>query len=205
VTTSRHRDKQRIAMRESSLILVVDLEATCANDRSLPPEAMEIIEIGAVWATGSGTIIDRFQAFVRPLERPVLTAFCTALTGIRQADVDAAPLFPVAASSLHEFANLHRGPDAAWASWGDYDRKQIERDCARHRMTDPLPLPHENAKRLFAEHQQIGKAIGMDKACSLVGIDLEGQLHRALDDAINTARLLPWVLGSRSLLTRPRS
>ena len=32
----------------SSYFLIVDLEATCSNDGSIPREEMEIIEIGAV-------------------------------------------------------------------------------------------------------------------------------------------------------------
>ncbi|MES8989501.1 exonuclease, partial [Cutibacterium acnes] len=56
--------------------LVVDLEATCADDGSIAPEDMEIIEIGAGWATESGVVLERFQHLVRPLVRPILTPFC---------------------------------------------------------------------------------------------------------------------------------
>ena len=83
-----------------------------------------------------------------------------------------------------------------------YDRKQIERECARHRVPDPLSLRHENAKRLFAKRQRIGKEVGMTRACSLAGLRVEGQHHRALDDALNIARLLPWVLGTHVLSPR---
>jgi len=62
-------------------ILVVDLEATCSDDGSIAPEEMEIIEIGACWATESGVVLQRFQHFVRPLQRPILTPFCKSLTG----------------------------------------------------------------------------------------------------------------------------
>ena len=183
----------------TSAVLVVDLEATCVNDASLPPEAMEIIEIGAVWATPDGRVLDHFQAFVRPLQRPTLTPFCIGLTGIRQADVDAAPLFPVGAQALREFADRRRAPRAVWASWGAYDVRQLKRDCARHRIGDPLNLPHQNLKRLFAEKHQTGREVALITACKLATLKLEGNYHRALDDAINTAHLLPWIVGPRSL------
>jgi len=160
---------------------------------------MEIIEIGAVWATPDGTVLDRFQTFVRPLQRPTLTTFCVSLTGIRQADVDAAPLLPAAARALQEFADRRREPSVVWASWGAYDRKQLERDCARHRIGNPLELPHQNLKRLFATRQRIGSELALATACQLAKIKLEGTYHRALDDAINTAHLLPWILGTQSL------
>jgi inhibitor of KinA sporulation pathway (predicted exonuclease) len=185
--------------QESTSILVVDLEATCANDGSVPPAAMEIIEIGAVWATADGAVLERFQSFVRPLQGPLLTPFCIHLTGIGQADVDAAPLFPVAARLLHEFADRRREAGSVWASWGDYDRKQFIRDCARHGTDDPLQLPHENARRIFTIRQHTGTDVSLAMACDLAKIKLEGSYHRALDDAINTARLLPWIFGTRSL------
>jgi len=180
-------------------ILVVDLEATCANDDSVPPAAMEIIEIGAVWATADGAVLEGFQSFVRPVQRQILTPFCIDLTGIRQTDIDTAPHFPVAALMLHEFADRRRGPGVQWTSWGDYDRKQFARDCARHGVDDPLQLPHENARRTFTVRQHVGTDVSLATACEMAKIKLEGRYHRALDDAINTARLLPWVLGARSL------
>ena len=86
------------------MILIIDLEATCTDDGSIAPEQMEIIEIGACWATDEGSVVDEFQAFVRPMERPELTEFCRQLTHISQADVDAAELFPAPAARLTAFA-----------------------------------------------------------------------------------------------------
>ncbi|EIJ47515.1 Exonuclease RNase T and DNA polymerase III [Herbaspirillum sp. GW103] len=39
----------------------------------------------------------------------------------------------------------------------------------------------------------------MVRACALAGIPLEGQHHRGLDDAVNIAKLMPWVLGHATL------
>jgi hypothetical protein len=77
------------------MMLVIDLEATCDDADGLPASDMEIIEIGAVWATAEGTVLDTFQALVRPVVRPQLTPFCRQLTNIQQADVDGAELFPL--------------------------------------------------------------------------------------------------------------
>jgi inhibitor of KinA sporulation pathway (predicted exonuclease) len=200
--TSSPIDLNEPRMDGSLPILMIDLEATCANDGSLPPEAMEIIEIGGVWATPEGLLLDRFQVFVRPLINPTLTPFCSALTGIEQDDVSAAELFPVAAAALHEFAARRGGEGVIWMSWGAYDLKQIERECARHAISEPLRLPHRNAKQLFARHQHLKKPTDLAGACQLAGIKLEGSYHRALDDAMNTARLLPWVLGRRHIDAR---
>lgn len=183
-------------------ILVVDLEATCSDTD--PDFDMETIEIGACWVGVDGSVIDRFQSFVRPIANPALTEFCSQLTGIQQTDVSSAPLFPAAADALREFVAKHQQPGSLWASWGAWDRKQLDRDSARHGMDAPIALPHENAKRRFAKGRRIGKEVGMVKACELVGMTLAGSHHRALDDALNVARLLPWVLGDHARTIPPR-
>ena len=72
--------------------LVVDLEATCSDDRvAVPRDQMEIIEIGAVMIHGrTHSALSEFQNFVRPVRNPALTEFCRELTGIAQSEVDAA-------------------------------------------------------------------------------------------------------------------
>jgi inhibitor of KinA sporulation pathway (predicted exonuclease) len=182
--------------------LVIDLEATCSDDGAISPTEMEIIEIGACWATADGEVLERFQSFVKPANRSTLTPFCVELTGIQQQQVDSAPGFLSASQALADFARRRRTPTSIWGSWGAYDRKQFERECARHGTSDPLGMEHLNLKRLFAKAQRIGKEVGMLKALQLAGLQLEGPHHRALSDAANIARLLPWSLGMRSIKTQ---
>ena len=171
------------------MILVIDLEATCSDDGSITPEQMEVIELGAAWATPAGEVIDTLQRFVRPTERPTLTPFCRSLTHIEQASIDTAPSWPAVAAELAEFARLHAGQ--CWGSWGKYDARQIERESARHGLADPLAgLPHVNLKATFAKARKI-KQTGMATALQIAGLELEGEHHRALSDALNIAKLLP--------------
>lgn len=75
----------------SDLIVVCDLEATCWGDgETVFIEKMEIIEIGCVLCDLSGKIVDEFDTFVRPVQHPALSTFCTELTSITQGNVDAA-------------------------------------------------------------------------------------------------------------------
>jgi len=180
-------------------VLVIDLEATCSDDGSIVSEEMETIEIGACWATVNGDILDSFQSFVRPLKNPLLTSFCKTLTGISQTNVDTAPSFPIVAESLAKFASLYQAKNPIWMSWGKYDHIQIVRDSALHEIAEPIQIQHLNAKRLFAKNQRIGKEVGMARACLLTSLVPQGMHHRALDDAQNIARLLPWVFGERKL------
>ena len=176
------------------VVLVIDLEATCDDADGLPASDMEIIEIGAVWATVEGSVLDTFQALVRPVVRPQLTPFCRQLTNIQQADVDGAELFPAVAARLASFAQRHQAPGATWGSWGQFDAKQLARDCERHGIESPLAaFEHVNLKRRFAKGRKI-KEVGMARALQMVDLPLDGSHDRGLDDARNIAKLLPWSL-----------
>lgn len=176
----------------SSPILVIDLEATCCDQGTITPEQMEIIELGAVWATPTGQIIGTMQRFVKPMSRPILTPFCCSLTHIKQSDIDNAPSWPTVAAELTVFARLFAGE--YWGSWGKYDALQIERESNRYNLADPLlGLSHQNLKASFAKARKI-KQVGMSTALKIVELELEGEHHRALSDATNIARLLPFTL-----------
>lgn len=183
-------------MSSPSHYLVIDLEATCCDDNSFPREEMEIIEIGAV-LVDAGTLAPtkELQTFVRPIRHRKLTEFCTRLTSITQAQVDAAPLFPGAIAALREMV---RGADILFCSWGKYDRNQLERDARRHGVSLPLGKSHLNLKERFA--RQLGKPreLGVGQALRRVRLRFDGTQHRAIDDARNIVRLLPYALGATS-------
>lgn len=176
-------------------LLVIDLEATCCNDRQFPREEMEIIEIGAVIADGKTfRPIDEFQVFVRPVRHPVLTEFCRELTGIEQSDVASAGEFPEAMTQLTEWmAGL---PDAVFCSWGDYDLRQFERDCRHHDVDWPFGTRHVNVKKCYTERFRLKRGDGFSKALEKQGLTFEGRPHRGIDDARNIVRLMPTIFES---------
>ncbi|MGU9849532.1 exonuclease domain-containing protein [Pseudomonas koreensis] len=133
----------------------VDLEATCdevdESETSRPlvvvPDQMETIEIGLVVIDlKTLEIVDEFQRFVRPQIHPTLTDFCMKLTSIQQADVDSAGTYMEVGQEIAAF--IERYPDAAWASWGDYDARQLARDAGLAGSPSLLEgLPHFNARK----------------------------------------------------------
>lgn len=171
--------------------VVVDLEATCDDRHAIPRDETEIIEIGAVLVDGATLQpLDEYQTFVRPTIHPRLTAFCTKLTTIVQADVDGAPLFPEVAPALAAF-----GAGALFCSWGNYDKTQLARDAQRHGIASPLGPDHLNIKQAFADRRGLRKGTGTYEALALIGLTPDGTHHRGIDDARNIARLLPYALG----------
>ncbi|MCF4994887.1 exonuclease [Pseudomonas syringae] len=174
--------------------LVIDLEAT-TDEGGWPVTEMEIIEIGATLVDRSGREQDYFQCFVKPERRPVLTPFCRELTHITQANVDAAqPLIEVWPLFEHWLGQQPNRLDG-WVSWGDYDRKQLLQEWQRLRLDSALSrVPHMNLKQRFAKVRRLERPMSLNAALQLAGLQFSGQQHRALEDARNTARLLPQVL-----------
>lgn len=170
--------------------LVIDLEATCCNDGQFAREEMEIIEIGAVIVDGKTLKpISEFQTFVRPVRHPTLTAFCHELTGIEQKDVETAVNFTEAMSQLADW--MADFPDAVFCSWGEYDRRQFERDCAFHNVDWLLGKRHVNLKKRYSDRFGLKRGQGFGEALKKHGLAFKGRPHRGIDDARNIVRMLP--------------
>lgn len=184
-------------METPRFYLVIDVEATCDEDARIPREQTEIIEVGAVLCDGA-TLQPRaeFQTFVKPVRHPRLTSFCTRLTSIVQADVDAAPGF---ASAMQKLALFLKESGATgqflFCSWGDYDRQQFTRDERRLGIRAPLGTQHKNLKEDFRRRSGDDGKLGCGQALRRVGLRFAGTAHRGIDDARNIARLLPYCLG----------
>lgn len=178
-------------------ILVVDLEATCWDDRTTTVDDMDIIEFGCVIADDSGNILDDFGTIVRPSLNPTLSAFCTQLTTITQTDVDSAPLYPNACRLIDEWLD-GREKGLIWGSWGGYDLNQIRAEQARHAIAPKfLGCPHVNLKKLWAKSMGL-RPMGMRRAIEHSGFSVNGTHHRGIDDARNISRLVPAI--SRDLI-----
>ncbi|HEY9844280.1 MAG: exonuclease domain-containing protein [Candidatus Sericytochromatia bacterium] len=179
---------------EEPYYLIVDLEATCSENMSLfPRQEMEIIEIGAVMLDADSLeLAGSYQTFVRPVLHPQLTPFCTGLTSISQADVEAAPGY---AEGLKAFKDWFCGFGASrFCSWGDFDRNQFQRDCDRHGLGYPFPGRHLNLKLAFSEALGVSKKFGMTGALARLNLEAEGIPHRGIDDARNLARIVQTIL-----------
>ena len=169
-------------------LLIVDLEATCFPRGKEPADfTSEIIEIGAVvFDTAARRVTRELQAFVRPSLFPALSPYCIQLTGIQQADVDAGlPL----EQALSRLAALSAPADTVFSSWGFYDQRQIERECARRGIPYPFAKDHISLKHNHASFYGLKHPLGMDAALAYHQLPLLGRHHRALDDARNIAAI----------------
>lgn len=169
-------------------ILIVDLEATCWDDRPQTVQDMEIIEFGCALVSVEGVITSSFHQLVRPTLNPELSDFCQSLTGITQVMVDKAPRYTEAIQRLDAFVGELQFD--IWASWGQIN---IERE--RHGVTPSFftAPPHINLKALLQQQKGSKRRAGLGAALASVGLKFEGCQHRGEDDAKNIARLLPYL------------
>lgn len=182
-------------------LLVIDVEATCWEGPPPDGQTGEIIQIGicpidlATCTRGEKTGI-----FVRP-ERSTISDFCTALTGIDAAALDAGAAAGLA-DACRTLKKQFRSAERVWASWGDYDRRQFERECGQKGIASPFGTTHLNVKSLFSLARGLKNELGMAEAYQLLGRSLEGRHHRGDDDAWNIAGVLCELLSGFRRLER---
>lgn len=172
-------------------IIVVDIEATCWSGS--PPRGLEneIIEIGiCTLDVASGERLEKESILVKP-ERSTVSEFCTQLTTLTQEQVEGGIYFENACSTLR---NKYLSRERVWASYGDYDRRQFERQCQSRQISYPFGPTHINVKNFFAIVRALPDEVGMEKALELLNLPLEGTHHRGVDDAWNIAGILSELL-----------
>jgi inhibitor of KinA sporulation pathway (predicted exonuclease) len=175
-------------------IVVVDLEATCWQVEPPPGEESEIIEIGLCLldvATGQRELKE--SLLIRP-ERSTVSSFCTRLTTLTPEDVAGGLSFAEACNLLRQ---KYGGPRRVWASYGDYDRRQLMRQCEERGVPYPFGYSHINVKNLAGLMMRLENEVSLPQALAYFGWELEGTYHRGNDDAWNVARLLCALLWSR--------
>ena len=180
-------------------VLVLDFEATC--DRDARHWKHEIIEFPAVLLDGRtlAPVLDadgsprEFRRFVQPSERPQLTAFCTELTSITQADIDTADMLSTVLRQfdawLDELGLLSEPREVLALTCGDWDLAMcLPNECARKGLAVPHALRRWcNVKFAFqATLPAAGKrARHMAGMLEALGLPLIGRHHLGIDDARN--------------------
>ncbi|XP_042172641.1 ERI1 exoribonuclease 2 isoform X2 [Oncorhynchus tshawytscha] len=187
-------------------LIVIDFESTCWRERN--SYGQEIIEFPAVLLnTSTGEVESEFHTYVQPQEHPILSEFCTELTGITQQQVEAGVPLHICLSRFsrwlqtleHQrgvvFPRDQRAPVAehrpcAFVTWSDWDLGVcLLYECKRKQLYRPAVLNSwidlRATYRLFYNR----KPKGLNGALQDLGIQFSGREHSGLDDARNTAHL----------------
>ncbi len=183
---------------------VLDFEATCWEDPTMRPQ-MEIIEFPSVLIcydshTKKCETISEFREFCQPVVVPILSEFCTGLTGITQEQVSGASSFPEVYARHWEWLKAKVPADSVnnvkIITCGAWDiNVMLPMEFARY---SELPKHHPytqyiNIKKEF-EYCYDRYAGGMANMLSALKIPLDGRHHSGIDDTRNIAKILIQIL-----------
>lgn len=163
-------------------------------------------------------IVDEFRVYVKPRDKPKLSAFCTRLTGITQPQVDGGVSLPEAMAQAHAFLARHglvegslnahvraarkdkpegqiltrRGDfkyQFAFATDGPWDLDRfLYQECTRKRIPRPAYYDMWVNVRKAFRAHQ-GEHGNISKMLGHFGMQFEGSPHSGLDDSKNIARI----------------
>lgn len=181
-------------------VLFLDIECTCFLGVEDERQVQEVIEFGLCFRSGPDSLLDHQSLYVRPVST-VVNRECEALTGITPAMLEGQPTFQTRVEDLSRLMQ-ERGV-TAWASWGEFDRQQVRRQCVREGVGNPLDeLPHVNLRhatrsglRSMARSRGVvwpagaNKGVGLQRAAAMAGLAFEGRPHSGAADAYNAGRV----------------
>uniref|UniRef100_A0A7N8Y0F0 ERI1 exoribonuclease 2 n=1 Tax=Mastacembelus armatus TaxID=205130 RepID=A0A7N8Y0F0_9TELE len=192
-----------------SYLIVIDFESTCWREKN--SYSQEIIEFPAVLLnTSTGETESEFHTYVQPQEHPILSRFCTELTGITQMQVEAGIPLQICLSRFSRWLQnlqLERGvvfPNkqqrssapspslklCAFLTWSDWDLGVcLQYECKRKQLHKPDVLNSWIDLRSTYRQFYDRKPKGLNGALQDLGIQFSGREHSGLDDSRNTAKL----------------
>ncbi|KAM3864622.1 ERI1 exoribonuclease 2 [Diretmus argenteus] len=216
--------KSLISNQIFSYLIVIDFESTCWRERN--NYGQEIIEFPAVLLnTSTGVVESEFHTYVQPQEHPILSEFCTELTGITQRQVEAGVPLHICLSRFNRwlqtlhlqmgvvFPGEQKGSTpstsqkpCAFLTWSDWDLGVcLQYECKRKQLHKPDVLNSwidlRSTYRLFYNR----KPKGLKGALQDLGIQFSGREHSGLDDARNTAQLAGRMMSDGCVMKITRS
>jgi inhibitor of KinA sporulation pathway (predicted exonuclease) len=148
----------------------------------------EIIEVGACLLDLTTLRVGQKRSLLVKPTLSTISPFCTELTTITSELVDAEGVtFAEACAALETEFNT---PRRLWASWGSYDRRLFDEQCALMGVRYPFSRSHVNVKHLFGRYVSQRRPMPMQDAMAMLKLESEGTLHRGHDDAWNIAQIL---------------
>ncbi|MGN1031166.1 MAG: exonuclease domain-containing protein [Butyricicoccaceae bacterium] len=187
-----------IMMYDSHIFLDFEMNPVPREVRSSFPEEMrsvgaEIIEIGAVKLDLEYRLIDRFSCFVRPRYAPI-APHITELTGIRDQDVEHALYLE---DALVQFSEWIGTGHIRLYSWSMTDLFQLEDECWLKDIDPPEQLLSRwmDFQRIYTHLMGISRRhpLSLKNALGSAACTFDGEAHRAVHDAENSAMLLAMV------------
>ena len=177
-------------------ICVLDFEATCWDDPTIDKSKIEIIEFPSILYKLDNNKLEKiseFHEYVKPTINPVLSDFCTKLTGITQETVDKAATFPTIFNRHHKWLkeSVPNLSELSFLTCGAWDlNTQLPRELNNKKIKNKEAYSYFINIKDEYEYFYKTKALGMDKMLKHLGLTLEGHHHSGIDDSRNISKIL---------------
>jgi ERI1 exoribonuclease 3 len=183
---------------EYFFLCVLDFEATCWNNNEVSKQDMEVIEFPSVLYkvekhSCKHEFISEFSKYVRPTIHPLLSPFCTELTGITQEQVDSADPIEIVYQQHIDWLTAHVPADAEilFATCGDWDFKiQFPQELKRKGLSKHAHYKQFINVKTEIENMYGGKVGGMVAILNKLKLPLIGRHHSGIDDTRNIATIV---------------
>merc|ERR1711981_605803 len=128
-----------IMSQKFDFLLALDFEATCLRNRKIQP-VQEIIEFPCLKIdTRNFEVVDEFHTYVQPKFNPILSEFCTELTGILQETVENQPELPKVLEDFQNWLSTGKCDNFAIVTCGDWDLKTcLPNQCSAYGINVPI-------------------------------------------------------------------
>lgn len=169
-------------------LVVVDLEWNQSPSRTRYEMPHEIIEIGAAKLDAQLRVVGSRQFVVRPAIYPLLDRHIREVTNITQEELDAGMSFREAFTAFVSFC----GEGARLCTWGRDDYPVLLRNTRFFKTGLPFEPPVD-AQLLYAHllTSTPSRQVGLHAAMEALGLEADLPAHRAVNDALCTAQVLP--------------
>lgn len=177
--------------------IVYDLELNSKPFKSTIPN--EIIEIGAIKLDDNLCKIDTFNSFIKPKYFKKLFPVVKRKTNISQEDINNADDFKDVIRRFIKWV----GNDYILISWGHDDVHHLSLNCRYHRMSTGWLKRNIDIQKQFSAINNMppGQRYSLENALSQIGLEVEEELHRALNDSEYTAQIFTMIFDKLNLTT----
>ena len=174
--------------------IVFDLEwnqGESPKEQELTGLPFEIVEIGAVRLDVERRVTGQFTRLIRPQVYHKMHRYTEELIHLSMEELERdGELFPDVVTEFLDWC----GEDPVFCTWGTLDLTELQRNMEYYGMeplTEGRPLPFLDVQKLFSLAFEDGKSRrSLTHAIEQQGIEADQPFHRALSDAVYTARLL---------------
>ncbi|AOY77079.1 3'-5' exonuclease [Clostridium formicaceticum] len=157
------------------------------NANPLCPQ--EIIEIGAVKTNAKIEIEDTFQIFVKPQLYTKLHPKVKKKTKITKEDLLKGIPFQ---DAIKRFTQWIDTDHFMMCSWGQDDINELKRNCGFFHIKTHWIDKYCDIQKMCMGHLNLpkGEQVGLKKALEILHIEIDKDFHKALNDAVYTAKIL---------------